>query len=256
MNRAIGRRRDRREYYSRQLWNATKRDNNHNVSSQARAAAIIRALLYEIQPISFSKLCKLINGLFRDDFVELIISVASFLRTYLKQIIFGSGVSWAYFQLLKYAHEKADAGPLVSMLTVLVLIFTFGLADNEVAGRRRISPYSVFNRGVEMLGNLNAESLVAQHVGLQVAPQREHDRGQEAAHEREHDQRIEANLNEIAHTGPSRKSGKKARNRRNLESRRDRQTQREMAREMGFGGDANIDANDLAAIQVALNEAE
>lgn len=57
-----------------------------------------------------------------------------------------------------------NAGPMVVIVTALVLIFTIGLGDDD--SRAGPSAYSVFNRGFErLLGSVDADSLLAQHVG-------------------------------------------------------------------------------------------
>ena len=48
-------------------------------------------------------------------------------------------------------------------MTLLVVIFTFGLSDEKQEG---LSAYSIFNRGFEkLMGSVDADSLLAQHVG-------------------------------------------------------------------------------------------
>jgi len=70
----------------------------------------------------------------------------------------------AYYYLIRWIHQVLEAGPLVVILTMLTLIFTIGLSDNE--NRDGISAYSVFNRGFErLLGSVDVDSLLAQHVG-------------------------------------------------------------------------------------------
>ena len=63
-----------------------------------------------------------------------------------------------------YICRALDAGPVVLIFTALTLIFTIGLSDDE--NRGGLSAYSVFNKGFEqLLGSVDADSLLAQHVG-------------------------------------------------------------------------------------------
>lgn len=143
------------------------------------------------------------------------------------------------------------------IVTMLVLIFSIGLSDNDNKNSSGYtSAYSVFNRGFQtLLGNVDVESLVAQHVGgggmlafqaQQHQPQNQHRRHEHQINHLEPELREgqnaaagegeEAEVQAQAQAQPqntSRKSGKKAR-RRNLEERRDRQRQRERARELGL----------------------
>ena len=254
------------EYYSRKLWDKTRQPD-------APLSATLRAVLYELQPISCEKLNIRIRvrtvlshmwnvqGIIQiirillDELIVLLMKLKS--SPYKKMILIGFGLLYLYFKLVQFAHEKMDAGPIVLLFTALVMIFTIGLGDdgnNNLNGR--ISAYSVFNRGfARMLGNVDAEHLVAQHVGLQAPINRRDEMpdNNNTGIDTEQNIGIESEESDDDRTGPSRKSGKKARNRRNLEVRRDRQRQREMAREIGFVDDGNIDENDLAAINIALN---
>eukprot|EP00521_Asterionellopsis_glacialis_P009199 CAMPEP_0195286332 /NCGR_PEP_ID=MMETSP0707-20130614/3830_1 /TAXON_ID=33640 /ORGANISM="Asterionellopsis glacialis, Strain CCMP134" /LENGTH=265 /DNA_ID=CAMNT_0040345961 /DNA_START=279 /DNA_END=1076 /DNA_ORIENTATION=+ len=68
-----------------------------------------------------------------------------------------------YCYAIRFIHHVLDAGPAVLMLTALVGIFTIGLGDTTDGG---VSAYSVFNRGFQrILGSIDVEALVAQHVG-------------------------------------------------------------------------------------------
>ena len=257
-------RRNMRNYYSRELWEKAREPN-------APFSAKIRAILYELQPISLDKLISSIQRFHVHTFIrsclKILKDIAFFVIAYKKMLLIGSVLLYSYCNLVKFAHDKMDAGPMVVLLTALIAIFTIGLGDEIQDINGRVSAYSVFNRGfARMLGNVDAESLVAQHVGLQ-APinNREEIRPNHIRIERDemnnddlldnaNEEEDEEGAERNNRPGPSRKSGKKARNRRTLESRRDRQRQREIAREIGFANDANINANDLAAINLALNE--
>lgn len=167
-------------------------------------------------------------------------------------------------------HSLLDAGPLLLIITALVAIFTIGLGDT--ATRDGVSAYSVFNRGFErILGTVDAEALVQQHVGgamgLAAAgvPQPEpaeaiHHREPVARHPRQDEDQEEENVagaengddnDNVPERGTSRKSGKKAR-RRNLEQKRELQRQREAAIAMGFTG--NEGQEEMMAMQRLLEE--
>ena len=193
-----------------------------------------------------------------------------------------------YYRFLKFAHEKMDAGwcffaisknqvqlrfwiwkttssykiliplsfiilgPIVLILTALIAIFTVGLDDgsNNNNGRNSMSAYSVFNRGFSrMLGNVDVENLVAQHVGgamamhaRPVAANGEHwndanggadNDGQPPLLDDDDDSIIDDD-NQNAQGRRPRRTGKKKRRQNNIEKRRDRQRQRELAREMNY----------------------
>jgi len=149
-----------------------------------------------------------------------------------------------------------DAGPIVVIATLLVLVFTVGLSDDE--SQPGVSAYSVFNRGFNrILGSIDVENLVQQYVagGVVVNQQQQNDaqmereeNGNQDRRQRQHQPQRQENGER---GGRSRKSGKKAR-RRNLEQRRELQRQRQAAREMGFG-----DGNDAVMLmQATLNMQE
>ncbi len=133
----------------------------------------------------------------------------------------------------------------------MIIIWTIGLQDNDSmkksgGGGVFLSAYSVFNRHCRsMLGSLDADALVEQYVaggggggmaavnGIRVAAA---DRQQaivlgeqDAAAVPQQQQQQQPQQRQPL----SRKSGKKAR-RGNLDQRRDRQRQRQIAAEMGF----------------------
>jgi Uncharacterized conserved domain (SAYSvFN) len=69
----------------------------------------------------------------------------------------------AYYGFVRYMHEWLNAGPVVLIFTLLAILFTVGLGDT--ADGETLSAYSVFNRGVRLLGDVNVDDLMAQHVG-------------------------------------------------------------------------------------------
>jgi hypothetical protein len=74
-------------------------------------------------------------------------------------------VLYIYARVLSYMHEWLHAGPMVFILTLLVLLYTIGLGENTGAASGVPSAYSVFNRGVQrLLGQEDAETLANQFV--------------------------------------------------------------------------------------------
>ncbi|KAL9186055.1 hypothetical protein ACHAXT_005293 [Thalassiosira profunda] len=71
-----------------------------------------------------------------------------------------------YFHALRYLHELLHAGPLVIIVTLLILLYTIGLGDNTGAASGIPSAYSVFNRGMRrILGTVDGEELARQYAG-------------------------------------------------------------------------------------------
>jgi hypothetical protein len=151
------------------------------------------------------------------------------------------------------------AGPVILIATALSLIFTVGLGDSN--DRDGLSAYAVFNRGFErLLGEVDAEALMAQHVGgallggggggmpprnddnnerdRGVARRRRPNRAIQNNNDKDNDNagdndNAAANDNNTNNNNRARKSGKKAR-RRDLQQRREVQNQREAAAAMGM----------------------
>mmetsp|Transcript_14239 Transcript_14239/g.21921 ORF Transcript_14239/g.21921 Transcript_14239/m.21921 type:complete len:252 (-) Transcript_14239:316-1071(-) len=235
--------------YSRKLWDEARKPN-------APTSALIRAVLYELQPVSLSKIN--VTKFLR----ELIPTVSKLCKELFACLIFVyKGATWRdcgiitalymYYKFLNFAHEKLDAGPIVLILTALIGIFTIGLDDgnNDSNNNNNMSAYSVFNRGfARMLGNVDVESLVAQHVGGAMAiaarpiPNNENndfvdgaDNDRRLLFPADDDNFIEDPNNAAAldqQQRRPRRTGKKKRRQNNIEERRDRQRQRELAREM------------------------
>ena len=176
-----------------------------------------------------------------------------------KQVLFAQ---WMYHMFLPAVcsiySRTLDAGPIFIMATIMLLIFTIGLGDREKTDEEYWSAYSVFNRGCQsLLGAINADDLVAQHVGggwnmgFRAAHQNNNNNNDDDddmdQHGRVQDRRRrldpphdDANLNPAELNAPpipnqARKSGKKLR-RKNLEQRKEAQRQRQAATELGFGG--------------------
>jgi len=161
---------------------------------------------------------------------------------------------------------------MVIMLTILIGIFTVGLGDKNENGE--ISAYSVFNRGFQqMLGSVDVENLVAQHVGGALAvqgleAQRQQEDGDEVIQLRQNGQVVNAGVDDAVarnrhenqeqrqqqrqqRENVPRRSGKKAR-RRNLELKREMQRQRQAAAAMGFAG--NGEEEEIAAMNQLIED--
>jgi Uncharacterized conserved domain (SAYSvFN) len=158
--------------------------------------AMYQAILYEIQPIRYENLlsmiqsCRLIlddsysyvrkhvqnvdlsnvvrSSLFRikNDYYPTIQSLVCsklpiFLQHYWKYII----VAICYYIVLRFIHETIHAGPIVIIITLLVIIFTIGLND-DTHDANYISAYSVFNQGFQkLMGTIDTDTLLAQYMG-------------------------------------------------------------------------------------------
>jgi hypothetical protein len=249
--------------------------------NNAPRAALLHAILYELQPIRFSSIdfsaiTSSLRSLWSGSVSFVTDTVPSLWRGSYGIVRGMTGRHWlgvgaivAYYYLVRFVHRILDAGPILVILTALVTIFTIGLGDTATQGG--ISAYSVFNRGFErILGSVDVEALVQQHVGgamgmagmgmamPQPAPpiheppprlrQEEdgNDRRENAARAPADDEDDGA----VPERGASRKSGKKAR-RRNLDQRRELQQQRQAAMAMGFAGDEH---EEMVAMQRLLEE--
>eukprot|EP00566_Odontella_aurita_P026437 CAMPEP_0113577728 /NCGR_PEP_ID=MMETSP0015_2-20120614/29049_1 /TAXON_ID=2838 /ORGANISM="Odontella" /LENGTH=185 /DNA_ID=CAMNT_0000481379 /DNA_START=449 /DNA_END=1009 /DNA_ORIENTATION=- /assembly_acc=CAM_ASM_000160 len=161
---------------------------------------------------------------------------------------------------------------MVVIVSALVAILTIGLGDDG-ANSDGVSAYSVFNRGFQrLMGSVDVEALVAQHVGGGLAMQgiamqqpAEENRavvGQNqamGAGARNGDgENMPANVDVVEGQNQeeqqqlrARRSRKKSR-RRNLEARREMQRQRQAAAAMGFAGDDG--EADLAAMNRLIED--
>lgn len=261
--------RHNRTYRSRKIWNETRKPDSP-------CSALIRAILYELQPIRLdesttSAIHSFLTRAVRSARIlvtEIIPSLIKFAVKTLRQwtrkewcIVFGI---MAYWQFVRFLHSTLDAGPMVLMFSALTAIFTIGLGDNiDPDG---ISAYSVFNRGFNrILGSIDVENLVAQHVGGALAVQaqqininNDNDNNDNIENERNEIQDdmdnndrqlqepLEPNIeNDLQNQPRSRRSGKKAR-RENLERRRELERQRQAAAAFGFVGEG--EDQDFAAL--------
>lgn len=226
-----------------------------------------RAILYELQVVRFSIVLhymshwdKYSNQIF-SAFAKLCVSLYQLLIHYGGNKAFrqkltsyltwnnllGIGGIFVYFYAIRILHRLFYAGPIIIILTAMIIIWTIGLQDNDhqkknVGGGIFLSAYSVFNRHCRsMLGSLDADALVEQYVaggggggrlaalpGGRVVDRAQPAEGEQAGAIPQHQQQQEQQQRPT-----SRKSGKKAR-RGNIEHRRDRQRQRQIAAQMGL----------------------
>jgi hypothetical protein len=173
-------------------------NNNNNTSSQQRTSralwnaaphsytATLRAMLYELQPIRWQTIefqktswllltvndaCSIVRQIavwLVNGTVWIVGSLLRLLRSTSRKHIFVLVGITVYYFVVRLLHEWLEAGPVVLILTALILIFTVGLQDAPVAGQgqRQLSAYHIFNRGMErMMGTMDAEHLLQQYVG-------------------------------------------------------------------------------------------
>jgi Uncharacterized conserved domain (SAYSvFN) len=242
-----------------------------------------RAILYELQPLRYSIIISSLSSSLRY-FVHLIsVAIAScrkWIPYIFRQVIntFRS-LTWdqwkwvvsiaLYYVFLRWIHETLDAGPVVLIVTLLIIIFTVGLSDqNDTSG---LSAYSVFNKGFQsIMGSIDADDLLQQHLGgggimqmihhrrpqmednidVEIEPpnrrarQQNVRRGYNNADDVDEDRPAEINHNQ----NRARRTGKKARRDRVvIEQRREIRAQRDAALALGFG---HNDDDDLVAGRV------
>jgi len=268
--------RERRGYSrSYALWEETRTTNDKSKLQLLRAYT--NAILYEIQPIRFKsidtgkwnitlhrwkKRCMKFAS-------ETLPSVSRKLVQLVCNLSFRNwlwiGGILLYYIAVRIIHALLDAGPIVMILTALITIFTIGLGDNNK--NDGISAYSVFNRGFQQLmGSVDAENLLQQHVGGAAAAfnmgdnnqnQNNNNEGnrflgyQQPEEEEEENNNNEDNNNILPNNNRARKSGKKTRRRnRDVEQRREIQRQRQLAQDYVEGNDND----DIALQQVLLQE--
>lgn len=262
------------------LWEESRRPTN---TKQQTLRAYINAICYELQPFRFASI-KWSQSYYKwkNFFQKLVTETLPWLcgvatrvirNLTLKQWLWIGGIL-LYYAAVRIIHELLDAGPIVMILTALVVIFTIGLGDDS-DNENRVSAYSVFNRGFQQLmGSVDADHLLQQHVGgagaaaalmgvnndnnnnqavgLQPADRRPNDNNVDTNNEEMQDvpndgtNNNDNNNNNNPANSRARKSGKKTR-RRNFEQRQELRQQRRAAQEF---------AGDDIALQQALMEAE
>jgi Uncharacterized conserved domain (SAYSvFN) len=286
---------------SRTLWEDCLRTNSENeadwtsnnivcLMQQQRhiVGQYVRAILYEIQPIRYSVFVSSFRSWYRycvQASLSIIVRCKKWIPDVIKYSIYSirsltlDQWKWIiaialYYSFVRWIHAALDAGPVVIVLTVLAIIFTVGLSDEK--DPNGLSAYSVFNKGFQkMLGSLDADTLLQQHVGGAVGvmqmmqhhhlpmeevddsddepPRRRRERVRPRNNDNNngpydnHHEPPAANLPNNNDHRPARKTGKKARrDRAAIERRREIRAQHEAALAMGF--DHNNDHDALARL--------
>ena len=147
-----------------------------------------------------------------------------------------------------YLAVRAEFGVVFLILAALGLILTVGLGDDASGeGEGRVSPWSVFNRGMAtMMGAINPEQFEAEIRNYQLGGEGALG-GMVGRQGREVEQEVEEQEEEEeeegkggggggGERGPSRKSGKKARRKFDKERRRERMLLAAGGGEGGGGG--------------------
>ena len=278
---------------SRALWDNARRP---YANKWEAVRPWLRAILYELQPVRYSELPAMRGVLPYLQRMSALVGhgihhVPGLVRRVYTFLAQRTAREWSlvvgallYYVAVRWIHHALDAGPVVLILTALVGIFTIGLGENTDG----ISAYSVFNRGFQrLLGEVDAEDLVAQQMGggmrihrdggagreildppppppqaraaARPEPDENNDNADSASDDDDNDDDDDANDNGDNNNNNqprARLSGKKAR-RRNLEQRRELRRQREAALAMGFGADEHAEALAMQRIldeQMAENE--
>lgn len=191
---------------SRALWDNARRESDVAPASD-KYMRVLRAVLYELQPIRFDELdtqtwihrCRVVSKSVVSFTVTTVPSwsriVMEFCRTMTVKQWMYVGAVICYYGAVRWIHYALEAGPVVIILTALIAIFTVGLGDNQNDG---LSAYSAFNRGFQqIMGSVDAEALLQQHVGGAMAmpmnnfdreDEREGARNPPARHERRRQQ--------------------------------------------------------------------
>jgi len=312
---------------SRALWDKARESHNINTTTETdhnnallRSArhllhivtSYARAIGYELQPFRWSVVVKQqwpqwkrqLTQMVRTGCTETLPGMVEWWRKQQPHVALTNltrrhylylALAVAYYAAVRWIHATLEAGPMVMIVTALVLIFTVGLGDED-RDDDTLSAYAVFNRGFQrLLGTVDQDDLMRQHLGGGGAVGAllgagggggmgrniENDDDNEWAarqpqrrqQQQPRQQRRQANddndqpeqqppppaQDEARPPPPRRARGKKAR-RGNLEQRRERRRQREAAAQMGFHGNGNADEDPalqhLLEEQIALAEAQ
>ena len=279
---------------SRALWDQVDQQSaaGSNVLSSWRAYA--RAILYELQPIRHYEIRSCWDAfvptlfqLFRWWGQVILVTLQS-LPAGMRMI--RRHLDWRYIVALlvycgtvRWIHQQLEAGPFVVILSVLAIIFTVGLSDEQSDG---LSAYSVFNKGFQkILGSVDADALLQQYVGgggagmvmmnhrrpdvpddddafvpLRPREQQQQQRPRrvlqvyEDDEAREQQQQPQLNHNPPL-AAPPRRSNKKMR-RQNAQQRREIQQQRQAAAALGLDGDPQNEEAVWNRIMLMDNEVE
>ena len=250
---------------SRALWDRVEWcDDDSHLSWRA----VGRAIRYELQPVRGHQIrawADAVGPILRTLPTQLGRGVVVTLETLHSGVkLVGPHLDWRYVVgvivycgAVRWIHQQLEAGPFVVILTVLALIFTIGLSDEENDGS--LSAYSVFNKGFQkILGSVDSDALLQQYVGgagagmmmnMNMAERRQddHDEARFEAQRQPRPRRIVVEEEHVddalaaepddnhAPAAPARRSNKKMR-RRDADQRRDIQQQRQAAAALGFDG--------------------
>lgn len=213
-------------------------------------------MLYELQPIRWQTIefqktswllltvndaCSIVRQIavwLVNGTVWIVGSLLRLLRSTSRKHIFVLVGITVYYFVVRLLHEWLEAGPVVLILTALILIFTVGLQDAPVAGQgqRQLSAYHIFNRGMErMMGTMDAEHLLQQYVGgggmgmgMPVVIEEDDDDDENERDDPQHDN--DNNNHQMARHHHHRRSRKKSRG----DQRREIQRQRDAAMALGL----------------------
>lgn len=260
----------------RHLWDEARQS-----QTNAKWRSWLKVILYELQPFRIATILNqskdlsfVVHNILHQYIKPLVTKGPFFIYKFLcnrtrGQYLFLLSL-YGYWKTVVLVHDWLEAGPFFIIMTLLILIFTIGLGDHDSRDQHHMSAYSVFNRGMQgILGAIDADQLVAQHVGggagfiggaaVAAAAGERRARAQDPPEPRRPmRQEAQPNENDLQNQGedrpappapPPRKSNKKQRNsrkNRNAEMRQEMQRQREAARAMGFGQEG--DEGDWMAI--------
>lgn len=269
---------------SRALWEQVEQQQGGAVDSLSGCwRAYGRAILYELQPIRHYEIRSYWDA-FLPTLLQLVRWSGQVIVVTVQSLPAGMTmirrhVNWRYIVALlvycgivRWIHQQLEAGPFVVILSVLALIFTVGLSDEQSDG---LSAYSVFNKGFQkILGSVDADALLQQYVGggagvLMMNHRRQEGpddgfvarpREQQRPRRVEDDQNDEAweqqqQLNNDHPPAPPRRSNKKMR-RQNSHQRRNIQQQRQAAAALGLDGDPQNEAAAWQRIMQMENEVD
>ncbi len=123
-----------RKRVSRSIWDEARESN-------APPTSILRAFLYEVQPVDLTQFDFNLNYIRHKSVGACQLAVRwllSFIQCIVKFLYQRSLKEWGfvmvilvYWRVLVYFHQTLDAGPMLLILTALILIFTIGLGDHQ-----------------------------------------------------------------------------------------------------------------------------
>jgi hypothetical protein len=166
---------------SRALWDNARRESPPGSHPAEKLMRVLRAVLYEFQPIRFDELdtqtwIHRVQAVWKSLVWFAVTIVPSWSRIVFEFLKSMTAKQWmwvgailCYYGAVRWIHYVLDAGPVVIIVTALVAIFTIGLGDDENSGNT-LSAYSAFNRGFQqIMGSVDGEALMNQYVGGAMA---------------------------------------------------------------------------------------